>query len=142
MTAKEYLSQAYRLDNRIDSKFEQLSALKDTAAKAVAVMSDTSVSHTRNVRSQQDTLCKIVDMERELDRDIDALVDLKRDITQLIKAVGNPQYQLILEMRYLTYKSWQEIVEILELDDRYVYKLHGLAIKEFEKVFQQGSKRH
>ena len=138
MTAKEYLSQAYRLDKRIDSKLEQLSDLRDTTTKATAVMNDTPVSHTRNVHSLQDTIAKIVDMEHELDRDIDALVDLKRDMTQLIKAVQNPQYQLILEMRYLTYKSWREIAEALELDDRYVYKLHGLALREFEKFLLAG----
>ena len=33
MTAKEYLNQAYWLDRRIDSKLEQLSALKDMATK-------------------------------------------------------------------------------------------------------------
>ena len=60
-------------------------------------MSDTPVSHSRNVHSLQDTIAKIVDMEHELDRDIDALVDLKRDMTRLIKEVKNPQYQLILE---------------------------------------------
>ena len=133
MAAKEYLSQAYRLDKRIDSKLEQLSDLRDMTTKATAVMNDTPVSHTRNVHSLQDIICKIIDMEHELDRDIDALVDLKRDMTRLIKAVQNPQYQLILEMRYLTYKSWREIAETLELDDRYVYKLHGLALREIEK---------
>ena len=115
MTAKEYLSQAYRLDKRIDSKLEQLSDLRDTTTKATAVMNDTPVSHTRNVHSLQDTIAKIVDMEHELDRDIDALVDLKRDMTRLIKAVQNPQYQLILEMRYLTGWSVERIAEEAEV---------------------------
>ena len=33
MTAKEYLSQAYRLDQRIDSKIEQVASLNDLATK-------------------------------------------------------------------------------------------------------------
>ena len=40
MTAKEYLNQAYWLDRRIDSKLEQLSALKDMATKTTSIMSD------------------------------------------------------------------------------------------------------
>ena len=39
MTAREYLSQAYRLDQRINSKIEQLSTLNDLATKATSVMS-------------------------------------------------------------------------------------------------------
>lgn len=44
MTAKEYLNQAYWLDRRIDSKLEQLSALKDMATKTTSIMSDDVVS--------------------------------------------------------------------------------------------------
>ena len=43
MTAKEYLNQAYWLDRRIDSKLEQLSALKDMATKTTSIMSDYAV---------------------------------------------------------------------------------------------------
>ena len=33
MTAKEYLGQAYRLDQRINSKLEQVGSLSDLATK-------------------------------------------------------------------------------------------------------------
>ena len=138
MTAKEYLSQAYRLDRRIDSKLEQLSALRETTTKATAVMNDVVVSRTRNMQSLQETIEKIVEMERELNTDIDTLVDLKREMTGFIKQVKSPQHQLILEMRYLTYKNWKDIAEALELDERYVYKLHGAALKQFEKILSSG----
>ena len=138
MTAKEYLSQAYWLDRRINSKLEQLSSLNDMATRSTSVMSDDVVSRTRNVHAMEDVIAKIVDMKAEVNAEIDRLVDLKRDMTRLIKLVKNPQYQLILEMRYLTYKSWREIAEALELDDRYVYKLHGLALREFEKYLSAG----
>ena len=39
MTAKEYLSQAYWLDRRINSKLEQLSSLNDIATRSTSVMS-------------------------------------------------------------------------------------------------------
>ena len=63
MTAKEYLNQAYWLDRRIDSKLEQLSALKDMATKTTSAMNDDVVSHTRNVHSMQDVIAKIIDMQ-------------------------------------------------------------------------------
>ena len=138
MTAKEYLSQAYRLDRRIDSKLEQLSALRETTTKATAVMNDVVVSRTRNMQSLQETIEKIVDMERELNTDIDTLVDLKREMTGFIKQVKSPQHQLILEMRYLTYKNWKDIAEALELDERYAYKLHGAALEKKKKILSSG----
>ena len=109
MTAKEYLNQAYWLDRRIDSKLEQLSALKDMATKTTSIISADVVSHTRNVHSMQDIIAKIIDMQAEINADIDRLVDLKRDIMQVVKSVGDPELQMLLELRYLCFKDWTEI---------------------------------
>lgn len=54
MTAKEYLSQAYRIDQQIQSKVEQLSSLKDLAGKVTAVMNDMPGSASRNTHRMQD----------------------------------------------------------------------------------------
>ena len=48
MTAKEYLSQAYKIDNDINSKLEQVASLRDLATKATSTISDTvSYTHLR-----------------------------------------------------------------------------------------------
>ena len=40
MTVKEYLSQAYRIDQRINSKLEQVASLRALATKATSTLSD------------------------------------------------------------------------------------------------------
>ena len=57
-----------------------------------------------------DTICKIVDLEREINEDIDRLVDLKAEARRVINAVSDPDQQLMLELRYLCYKPWNEIM--------------------------------
>ena len=130
MTAKEYLNQAYWLDRRIDSKLEQLSALKDMAAKTTSVMSDDVVSHTRNVHSMQDVIAKIIDMQAEINADIDQLVDLKREIMQVVKTVQNPEHQTLLELRYLCFKSWEDVAQELGYNVRHIYRLHDEAVDQ------------
>ncbi len=130
MTAKEYLNQAYWLDRRIDSKLEQLSALKDMATKTTSVMSDDVVSHTRNVHSMQDVIAKIIDMQAEINADIDQLVDLKREIMQVVKAVQNPEHQTLLELRYLCFKSWEDVAEELGYNVRHIYRLHDETVEQ------------
>ena len=130
MTAKEYLNQAYWLDRRIDSKLEQLSALKDMATKTTSVMSDDVVSHTRNVHSMQDVIAKIIDMQAEINADIDQLVDLKREIMQVVKAVQNPEHQTLLELRYLCFKSWEDVAQELGYNVRHIYRLHDEAVDQ------------
>ena len=130
MTAKEYLNQAYWLDRRIDSKLEQLSALRDTATKTTAVMDSEVVSHTRNVHSLQDVIAKIIDMQEEINSDIDALVDLKRDIMRTIREIEDPEAQTVLELRYLCFKRWEEISVIMNYSVRRVYQIHDEALEK------------
>ncbi len=96
MTAKEYLSQAYHLDKRIDSKIEQLKALNLLATKCTSTLSDMPKSQSISNSRLEDTVVKIIDLQEEINRDIDRLVDLKRDIVRAIKRVKKPEYQILL----------------------------------------------
>lgn len=96
MTAKEYLSQAYHLDKRIDSKIEQLKALNLLATKCTSTLSDMPKSQSISNSRLEDTVVKIIDLQEEINRDIDRPVDLKRDIVRAIKRVKKPEYQILL----------------------------------------------
>lgn len=128
MTAKEYLGQAYRLDQRINSKLEQVLSLRELTTKATATMSDMPGGGSRNVYKMQDIIGKIVDLENEINADIDQLVDLKREMVAVIKAVENPEYQTLLELRYLCFKTWEQIAVDMKYSTRNIYMLHDAAI--------------
>lgn len=129
MTAKEYLSQAYRLDKRIDSKIEQLKSLNLLATKCTSTLSDMPKSQSISNSRLEDTVVKIVDLQEEINRDIDSLVDLKRDIVRTIKSVKNPEYQIILELRYLCFKTWEEIAVQMNCSIDNVFKIRKNALK-------------
>ena len=129
MSAKEYLSQAMYIDQRINSKLEQVMTLRDTATKATATLSDMPRSDSPNLQSMENTIVKIVDLENEINRDIDRLVDLKAEVRQLIAALENPEQQLILELRYLCFKQWSAIMEEMGISETSVYRIHGEALK-------------
>ena len=129
MTAKEYLGQAYRLDQRINSKLEQISMLRDLATKATAAISDMPHSDSPNLQQMESTVLKIIDLEHEINRDIDGLVDLKRELIAAINAVDVPEYQTVLELRYLCYKTWEEIADELGYCPSNIYRLHGRALE-------------
>lgn len=129
MTIKEYLSQAYRIDQRINSKLEQIQQLRDLAAKATSTISETSVSNTSNKQRMESIVVKILDLERETNEDIDTLVDLKRNIVTLIKMVKNPDYQTLLELRYLCFKSWEQIAVDMGYGIDNIYKMHNKALR-------------
>lgn len=130
MNAKEYLSQAMHIDQRINSKLEQVMKLRETATKATATLSDMPRPDSPNLQSMENTICKIVDLEREINADIDRLVDLKAEARQVISELKDPDQQLILELRYLCYWPWTDIMEELGISETSVYRIHGEALKK------------
>ena len=132
MTAKEYLSQAFRLDGRINTKLEQVASLRNLAAKATTGMQMDRISSTRQLSPMENAVTKLIDLEHEINGDIDQLVDLKREIAGLIISVGDPSYRILLEMRYLGGNTWEEVSLQLGYDLRWVYRLHDRALQAVE----------
>ena len=104
MNAKEYLSQVMYIDQRINSKLEQVTRLRENVTNCTATLSDMPRPDSPNKQRMEETICKIVDLEHEINADIDRLVDLKAEARKAINAVTDPDQQLILELRYLCYK--------------------------------------
>lgn len=135
MNAKEYLSQAVWLDRMIDSKLEQLEMLKSLAMKVTSSFTKEKISGGNIEKSKMEsTMVKVIDLEHEINADIDRLVNLKKDIQDTINKMDDINQQLLLELRYLSGKGWDEIAASMGYDPRTVYRIHGKALKEFEKM--------
>ena len=129
MTAKEYLGQAYRLDQRINSKLEQVESLNFLATKCTTTLTGMPRNPNRAISTMADAVEKIIDLQVEINRDIDMLVDLKRDMVRVIKAVANTECQTILELRYLCFKTWEQIAVDMGYNVRHVYRIHDEAVE-------------
>jgi hypothetical protein len=135
LSAKEYLSQAYRIDQRINSKLEQIRSLRILAEKAGAALSEVPPDkNTRNVHRMEDVLCEMIDLESEIKTDMTDLIRLKREVVTIIKCVEQPELQTILELRYLCFKTWEEIAVELHLDIRWVHRMHNKALNEVDAI--------
>lgn len=134
MTTKEFLSQAHRIDQRINSKLEQIISLRELATKATSTLSDMPVSGTKSQSRMADIVAKIVDLESEINADIERLVEIKKDIVSTIKKVQNPELQTLLELRYLCFRTWEQIALEMGYSIQNAYKLHDRAIKILKRV--------
>lgn len=130
MTVKEYLGQAYRLDQRINSKLEQVASLNELATKCTSTLTGMPRNPNRGTSTMADAVGKIVDLQAEINRDIDRLVDLKREMVSLIKAVDNTEYQTLLELRYLCFKTWEQISVDMGYSIQHIYRLREKAYNE------------
>ena len=68
--AKRYLSQAFGLNQRIESKLGQIEDLHDLATKATVTYSDMPKSPNRDGSRMEDAIIKIIDLENEINQDM------------------------------------------------------------------------
>ena len=73
---------------------------------------------------------KIMDLEEQILHDMDKLVDLKKEITYVIRSISNPEYQDLLAKRYICCESWEKIAVDMNYELRYIHKLHSRALQE------------
>ena len=139
MKIKEYLNQAHRIDQRINSKLEQISSLHDLASKATVTYSDMPRNSNKGKSKIEEIVIKIMELEEEINRDIDKLVDLKTDITHLIKRLDSHEYQILLEQRYLCFKSWEQISVDLGYSIQHTFRLHDAALEELAAFYKDES---
>ena len=130
MTAKDYLLQARFLDDRINSKTQQIASLNELATKCTTTFSDMPRNPNRGHSRVEDCVIKIIDLEDSLKKDIEKLVDLKKEIMGVIKAVPNVEYQTLLEKRYLCFITWEQIAVDMNYSMQHIHRMHSAALKE------------
>ena len=139
MTAKEYLGQAYRLDQRINSKLQQVEHLRSLTQKVTVSYGGETVSQSRDVTSLQNTIIRLMEAEDEINRQIDELVDLKLDIGKTIGQVKNESYRMILEKRYLCFLPWDQIAADMNYSRRWTLTKHERAVDVVDKLLRERS---
>lgn len=130
--AKKYLSQAFGLNQRIESKLGQIEDLHDLATKATVTYSDMPRNPNKNHSRLEDAVIQIIELEMEINQDMMKLVALKKDIIRRINAVESSELQTVLELRYLSYMRWEGIAIELGYGIDNVFRLHRNALDEIK----------
>lgn len=135
MSIKEFLNQAFYLDRLIQANKDELERLRSVADSIPSPdLSRERVQGGERSDRIANTVVKIVDLERQIQADIDRCVQARTDIRRVIDAVDKPKLKLILQERYLNFKKWEQIQEVVEVTDlRYLFRLHNIALEEATK---------
>lgn len=138
MTTKEYLGQISRLNRMINNKLTEIAQLKDMAVSISATQSGERVQTTPNFDKIGTKYAKIDEMERKIDGMVDELVDKKEKIIQQIDSMEDENTYNILFARYIEKKTFEVIATEMKYSWRQVVRLHGTALKQFEKKYGEG----
>ena len=131
MNKREYLMQAIKLNELINSKLDTIAELRALAVKSTGVISATP-SHPGKKSRLEEIVCKIADLENEVNSDIDRLIEKKREISETISNLDDFAGQLVLEKHYLQGKNYYQIAVELDRSESWVYRVHKRAIDNLE----------
>ncbi|GHV06385.1 hypothetical protein FACS1894217_04950 [Clostridia bacterium] len=138
MTAKQYLQQAFRLNQRIESNRDEIARLRSLATSIGSPdLSADRVQSSGNSDKMAATIAKIIDFERELEAEIEKYVVLRREIYGKVDRIEDDDYRIILKKRYLEFKKWENIAVEMNYSYQWVHKLHKRALQDFAKKNQQ-----
>ena len=136
MTAKEYLCQARLLDMRIRAKIQQIERLYEVAVGWTAALSAGPRGSSRSESRTENCVLKIAEMQDELNDDVDALIERKKEIIAVIQAVEDPELQILLEKRYLCFLPWERIAAEMRFSVQHTFRLHGTALAEVTEILR------
>lgn len=137
LNAKEYLLQYTDLARQIVNKAEEIQRLETLVTK-VNTPTDSSdrVKSSGNQDKMADAVCKIADLQTELQADITRMADLQDEIKQTISKVSNTEHRDVLYKRYILNMTWERIAVELNVSYRHTTRLHGIALQEVEKIIK------
>lgn len=133
MNAKQYLKQAYKLNEKIKDKQERLDDLKEMSTSTGAI--DYSKDKIQSSPSQDAPFTRqvmqIIELEEELQKDIDRLKNLKVEINRAVESVDDVDGSIVLSKRYILMKTWEQISDEMGYSVSQLHRIHDKAIKIF-----------
>lgn len=141
MTVKEYLTQGYYLDKRINSALREVTSLRRLA---LSISSPGFEEHYNPNRPKEAAFARILEkiwvQENAINDEIDRLIELKREISHTIDQLDDVTEQMVLRFRYVNFMKWDEVAEAMDLQTRQLFKIHRRALKKLKNWEVKDSK--
>lgn len=128
VTKKEFLNQYRNAEREIAIKLDEIVRLREMATKVTQVLTPDKVKGGMENR-REESIAKIVDMEKEIGASIDNLKKIREQVECAINAIPDANQRNVLRLRYLNGKTWEQIAVQLEFSYQWVCKLHGRALQ-------------
>ena len=138
MTAKEFLRLARDADRRIDRATERVDRLR---ARLEAGRLNVLTGMPRGGGADwTETADRLIELEKIVNARIREMCEIKRLAMEAIERVDEMRYREVLELYYLDHYTWDKVAEAMQLDRRWVTRLHGKALMKI-KVPEEVEKR-
>lgn len=136
MKVKEYLEQPHEAERKAINCMERAREVR-AAASSVSISYTGIRVHSSHQQSRVEAgVIKAMELEAQA---LDLLSDYVRsfrEVRSLIIQVPDTDHSFLLELRYLNFKTWNEIAKIMGKTSRWVQILHGRALAVAQAIFE------
>ena len=139
MKAKDYLRQLQKLDKLIENKLAEKEQWKAMATSTTQQMSADRVQTSGNPQKMADAVCKIIEIEAEIDAFVDRLVDTKREVISTLERLNPTEYDLLHKV-YVQYFTFDDVAIKNNKSYSWVTTVHGRALKNVQLMLDEREK--
>lgn len=132
--AKDYFAQIRKTDRLIKRLTDTAFTLRSSLTSQSYELNPDKVQTSGPKNTLEETVAKIVDLEADINRRIDELVDMKQEAFTMINRIPDLDQQNILIGRYIQLKKWEDIALELNFSIQWVYELHGKGLLAFSQA--------
>ena len=131
--AEAFLLRFSRLDEGISRKLQ----FRDQLAALCVRAAGSSADLRRGPGAGDSAAEQLALLEREINREIDHLVNLKREILSVLDQIENPGIARILCDIYLSGRTVEETAKRSHYTLRYTYKLRRRGLAEVDRILRE-----
>ena len=139
MTGKDYMLQYWQARVTVRRLESQQASIRDLLGNVTVDPSSEHVQTSRDPDQIGKLVVKLADIQDKLNEEKLKAMDLMDEIYRAINKLGDPDEQLILQMRYIKMLPWSKVEKELEKAQRYycldwMMRKHRHALKEIERL--------
>lgn len=136
MKAKEYLMQVSKADRMIQNKISEIDRWKSIALSTSVSANENRVQSSGSQQKMADAIARYVDIQKEIDAQIDALVDKRQEIIATIEMLPEAEYD-ILYMVYIQGTELNDLAVIRGKSYTWATTTHGRALSHLQKILDE-----
>ena len=123
-----YAQEQKRLESRIAAVREEMEGIRSI------IVSDMPKGGGRD----NEKLEKLIDLKQDLINEYHEQIKqghiVMTNIETALHRRSDERFRTLLSLRYLDGHSWEYIAEYMKYNKRHIFKMHGWALQEFEKI--------
>ncbi|MBO5663594.1 MAG: hypothetical protein J6V82_04440 [Clostridia bacterium] len=133
MNAKDFLLQIKKLDKIIENKLAEAQRWRELANNTTANMSGERVQSSGSHDTIGKAICTYMDLDREITRRIDELIDKKREVLAVIEQLSATEYDVLHKIYFQDF-TLQEVASLYDRRYEWATTTQGRALKNVQNI--------